>query len=81
MTDPSAGSLFAAIKAAGRPQGPRCSVAVIRDDLPPDDARDLIAAMADPTVHATTIAAVLKERGYQIRGDTIRRHIKHECNC
>ena len=81
MTETTAGSLFAAFKAAGRHQGPRCTVANILDDLSPDDARDLLAAFEDPTIRATDVARVLRDRGYPITAHTLRRHVKRECNC
>lgn len=58
-----------------------CGVAVTLNNLDKKDAADLVEAMADPVIMATSISRVLHRRGIVLKPDAIRRHRKGECRC
>lgn len=69
-------------------RGPRCSVAVLLEELaehdPPGHAA-LVATMNNHDISSRTISAVLHDAGHAIKPDTIRRH-RHKgtaqgCSC
>lgn len=74
-------SLLAEIKATRKPHT-LCTVAIVLPTLTKEDADDLIEAIADPTVYATTISATLaKLRDVVLTADTIQRHRRGGCTC
>lgn len=58
----------------------RCSLRKILKALSAGDRSDLVAALKDDRIYATTIQAVLKERGYDISDSSIRR-CRKSCDC
>jgi anti-sigma factor RsiW len=65
-----------------RPPAPRCLVAAVLDDLPPDERGDLEAALADHVAYAhTAITRVLKRRGYEMHEKRVAAHRKGSCAC
>jgi len=70
-------SLYDEARAAMRVKGPPCKVALL-----PDDVRDEVeAALADPSIHATALARVLKEHGHDCGHETLQRHRSGDCRC
>ena len=74
-------SLFAEIEAENTHVGPRCTVAVILDELTPEDAAALRAAFSKQAFTAAAIARTLRKRGHRITDGTVQRHRKGECSC
>lgn len=73
--------LHAAQNVAAR-RGKVCGVARVIEALDPGDAADLLAALAkDSGVGHATIARVLNERGFKIKGGTVGYHRNGECSC
>jgi hypothetical protein len=58
-----------------------CSVPGVLASLSEDDAADLRAALADPTITGTAIERALTNRGIHLRSSTIRRHRSRGCLC
>jgi len=66
---------------AVNPQGPRCGLEVLLEDLQKPDADDLRDAMANPRIRTSVISKVLAEQGHFISVSAIGRHRKGECRC
>jgi hypothetical protein len=49
--------------------------------LSEDDAADLRAALADPTITSSAIERALSNRGVHLRASTMRRHRTRGCLC
>lgn len=62
-------------------KGPRCSVAVLREELDNELLHHFDAAMADRKFDGSTIARTLTELGYPIKNHTICRHRNGDCSC
>jgi hypothetical protein len=58
-----------------------CSVPAVLASLSDEDAADLRAAFADPTITGTAIERALVARGIHLRSSTIRRHRSRGCLC
>jgi hypothetical protein len=58
-----------------------CGVTKTVESLDKKDAADLVAAIEDATIMATSISRVLARRGLTLKPDAIRRHRKRECRC
>lgn len=60
----------------------RCSIGMLIDALPTDEAKALIDALSDADkVRPAGLARVLKSYGHHISEQTIRRHRRRECRC
>jgi hypothetical protein len=65
-----------------RPPVVRCSVAVVLDDLPDAERKELEAAIADPATYTTSaICRVLNRRGFDMKHKRLANHRKGECAC
>lgn len=62
----------------------RCGVAVIADELSPEDAEKLFAACAAADGSSITVSAVIewcKQHGHDISQNTIVYHRRGRCSC
>lgn len=57
----------------------RCSVCLLIEIMPKDDAKVLVEALEDKTLAATSIARALVAEGYKTNGNNIARHRRREC--
>lgn len=64
-------------RAAGSP----CTVTVLLESLPTDEANDLQDALDDATIPGTMISRALIAMGHQVRSNTLQRHRRGECHC
>lgn len=58
-----------------------CGVTKTVEAMDKKDAADLLAAIDDNTIMATSISRVLARRGFVLKPDAIRRHRKRDCRC
>ena len=74
---------LAADIAARQAYDPRkgCAVGKALVNMDEGDAADLLDALNDPVVRGETIAHVLTERGYRMKGLTVQNHRKEICGC
>lgn len=75
------GSLADAITANLPAKGPRCTVAGITAALDPADLADLEAALHNPAVPGSAIAAGLRAVGHHVGNETLQRHRRGQCGC
>lgn len=61
--------------------GPKCTVKVLLEQLNEHDAAAVKAALADPRTAAADLSAVLRNNGFRIMPQTIRRHRNDLCSC
>ncbi|HEY7822318.1 MAG TPA: hypothetical protein VIG24_05775 [Acidimicrobiia bacterium] len=61
----------------------RCVIALILEDLPGEDAAELVEILADESVTHKAIAAALIGRGYDLgrNAKQVARHRRRECEC
>lgn len=64
-----------------RYNGSVCGVAQAVAAMSAEDGADLLAVLADPSIHATAIEEVLKRRGLTVKAYTLNRHRKGGCSC
>lgn len=64
-----------------RLSGRRCSVDLIMGELSKTDREDLVAALDDLLIPATTITRVLERRQIELPASAINRHRRRECAC
>lgn len=62
-------------------KGPLCSIAQALGELPPEQAENLRAALANPNAPAMAISRALVGLGFSIKTRTIYRHRGGECAC
>lgn len=64
-------------------KGPRCGVAVLRDELPADDVGPFDKALLLPKERVPTVMLVrrLRGAGYSIQPRSIDRHRNGDCAC
>lgn len=76
-------TLSAALDVAAQRPGPRCAISRLLDQLAPDDAATLTAAIDDITVESSRIARALQmlDSSVRVSRSTIQRHRKRECSC
>ena len=74
-------SLAQALAAQVSKPGPPCTVAVLIEQLPPEDVTVLTDALASPLWTNAKIARALKAEGHGIAAQTLGRHRKGECAC
>lgn len=67
------------LQAEGRPS--TCTVKAILDAMTPADRAAIVQAFNTPTVMGTSIAKVLKKRGFPISSHTLQRHRRGGCSC
>jgi len=72
---------LATIEAKSRPQGPRCTVGILLDELNDHDTKILTVAMERPAIAGTAIAEYLTEQGHPMNASPINRHRKGRCSC
>lgn len=60
---------------------PRCSVAVVLDDLSDEDRQTLLDLLGDPLIAHTRISRSLRAIGVDIGETVIGRHRNHRCRC
>lgn len=79
----SAGGLLATIEAAqaSARRGSNCGVRLVLEQLSPEDADDLRAAIANDGITLSVIGKVLREQGYKVGDDALRRHKRQVCAC
>lgn len=73
--------LFDEIQAAQTSNRLECNVSVLMKKLGQTDRDGLLAAMEDPGIYGSTIVKVLKDRGFRIGDDSVRRHRRGACSC
>ena len=61
--------------------GGQCSVPGFLASLDETDRADVVAALADPLIAATSIAAILQGKGHRISATTLQRHRRGGCLC
>jgi hypothetical protein len=59
----------------------RCTVAILLQTLPEQDAADFRAALDDSTIMSTAIAQVMKAHGHNIAYEPVQRHRRGACSC
>lgn len=66
-----------------RKQGAKCSVSILLRDLPEDQAADLRAKMADPTVPSTALCRAIPVafNGREVGIWPLQRHRRGDCDC
>ena len=74
-------TLLAEIEAARPIHGPPCSVHVALTSMSEQDRDDLLAALGDRRFFATTIAGVLRARGFEVGPSAVQRHRSGQCRC
>lgn len=74
-------SLLDEIRSVQEKKGAECSVKILLDKLPPGDRDAIEEAFRDPAIFGTSIAKVLKGRGFDVAGHTIQRHRRGGCTC
>jgi hypothetical protein len=62
-------------------KGPPCSIGIIIEQLPEDDAEALQQAFHDPYVTGRAITAALRAEGYSARDYNVNRHRRGLCLC
>lgn len=67
------------LQEAGRATG--CTIKTIFESMEDSDRTALIAALENPSVTGSAIAAVLKRRGHPISSHTVQRHRRQVCSC
>ena len=67
--------------AQARKPGPRCTVAIVLDALPPADRDALRAAIADPSLSAERIAQACRNAGVPLGSSPLMRHRRNGCSC
>ena len=68
-----------AIRAENTKTGGTCTLAGFLHLLSPEDAATVRRAIADPSIQATAIARVLRQRGYEHDHQVIDRHRRRGC--
>lgn len=84
MSNETKPDLFAEIQKAEllkNTGGTPCTISSIIESMDEDDAVALTKAFADPSIKGTTIAKVLKARGFAIADHTVQRHRRGGCSC
>lgn len=61
--------------------GSPCSVGVLHDVLPPDEAKALEQMLNDSSWSATQVYEVLRTEGYTVGRQTVNRHRGKRCRC
>ena len=59
----------------------RCSMGVVLSQLDPQDREAVQQALADHSIFGSTIAKVLKARGYEVKSLAVNRHRRRTCAC
>ena len=77
------GKLTQAVTAANATRkGLRCTVAIISDDLPAEDAAELHALLADTGIKSSALSkGVEATYGVELHQSTISRHRRRDCQC
>lgn len=60
---------------------PGCTIGQLLESMPEADRKDLVVALADPTIQHTAIVRALKNRDYPVKPSAVPRHRKGECSC
>jgi urease accessory protein UreF len=77
-------SLLDEARVAQKARGPACRVGVFLATASGSligDVTELLTAVADKTVYATTAAAVFREHGIDLTDEVIRYHLAKKCQC
>lgn len=64
-----------------RPYAHGCGFVRFLADLKPEDRKDLEQALLDETITGSAIHRALRNNGYAISGNMIRRHRRKDCPC
>jgi hypothetical protein len=64
-----------------RPAVNGCGLVRFLAELKPEDRKDLEQAMQDETITGSAIQRALRNNGYAISGNMIRRHRRKDCPC
>lgn len=75
------GGLLAAMRARDDRPGPQCSIVAMLAKMTPADADDVRTAIADDSIRASSITAVLRDAGHQLGIDAVARHRRGACAC
>jgi hypothetical protein len=67
--------------AAAIRKGPKCTIALLIEDLDPETADGLRQVLDDKRVSHTIISRVLRSRGHYVGDSTIGRHRLGKCKC
>lgn len=60
---------------------PKCTVRLLIEGMPADDAADLTNALADPLITCAAMERALTKLGYDVKQQTLNRHRKGACGC
>lgn len=60
-------------------KGPSCTVCMLLDELPADEAQALRELLADPRWRYSTLAEALKAEGHQVAAHVLSRHGRGQC--
>jgi len=62
--------------------GPRCTLGALILALPPDEADDVVTALADESLQTNALWRAMKDRGYDVPAtSSVARHRRGMCNC
>jgi hypothetical protein len=75
------GQLLASIEAAVQRPGSRCSVATLLERLKPEDAADLVAALARAEIPTSAIIRALAAADHKLGEQAVARHRRKGCQC
>lgn len=62
------------VREQSRGTGQQCRTCALLAQLPADEAAEIRAVMADPTVQTEPLTRALNNRGIQISGNAVRKH-------
>lgn len=62
-------------------KGGRCTAGLLIEGLDPAYRAEVLTALRDQTIYASTIASLLAEDGHVIASETLNRHRRGRCNC
>jgi hypothetical protein len=74
-------SLFDGIEKERVRKGPRCGVAILRDELSPEDAKQLDQVLANKAVTTMAIIRRLRTAGLKPQEYPMNRHRRGDCMC
>ena len=68
-------------EALNSPRRPKCSIRCAFEQLSPEDAAKLEAALAEERFTHSSIAQWLTSRGFKVLDQTVGRHRAGKCSC
>ena len=62
------------VKAENRGTGQRCRTCLLLEQLPADEAAEIVAVLNDKTIPTEPITRALNNRGLDVSGNSVRKH-------